>query len=126
MPSVTESPLDSLRRLESDERADAARSKDAGPAAKPKRGVWVSISGALPLVLAKGKFLLGALKFGALFKTFATLALSSWVYAQFYGAPLAIGLVLLILVHEYGHGIAATIVGLKVGAPIFSPPSSAP
>lgn len=83
--------------------------------------MWASISGALLLVLAKGKVLLGALKFGALFKTFSTLALSSWVYAQFYGAPLAIGLVLLILVHEYGHGIAATILGLKVGAPIFIP-----
>ena len=28
---------------------------------------------------------------------------------------------LLILVHEYGHGIAAKILGLKVGAPIFIP-----
>ena len=121
MPTATESPLERLRRLESEERSATGGAKAADPARKPKRGVWMSIWGAIVLVLAKGKVLLGALKFGALFKTFSTLALSASVYAQFYGANLAIGLVVLILVHEYGHGIAAKILGLKVGAPIFIP-----
>jgi Zn-dependent protease len=43
------------------------------------------------------------------------------VYAQFYGAGFAVGLVLLILIHELGHGYAAKRVGLDVGAPVFIP-----
>jgi Zn-dependent protease len=120
VPTTTESPLERLRRLEAEERA-AADPAGTGPARRRRGGVWATVGGAIVLVLAKGKVLLGALKFGALFKTFSTLALSAAVYARFYGAELAIGLVLLILVHEYGHGIAAKIMGLKVGAPIFIP-----
>jgi Zn-dependent protease len=118
LTSTTESPLERLRRLETEERA-AARPRDLAP--PPRRGIWATITGAAVLVLAKAKALLGVLKFGALLKTFSTLALSASVYARFYGAELAVGLVLVILVHEYGHGIAAKIVGLKVGAPIFIP-----
>ena len=117
MTSTIESPLERLRRLEAEERAAA---EPRNPAPK-RRGIWATISGAVVLVLAKAKVLLGALKFGALLKTFSTLALSASIYARFYGAELAVGLVLLILVHEYGHGIAAKIMGLKVGAPIFIP-----
>jgi len=115
---TTETALERLRRLEAEERV-ATQPRGSGP--KPRRGIWATITGAVVLVLAKAKLLLGALKFGAILKTFSTLALSAWVYAQFYGVEFAIGIVLLILVHEYGHGIAAKIMGLKVGAPIFIP-----
>jgi len=90
-------------------------------APKRRRGLLGTIGAAILFALAKGKVLLGALKFGSILQTFSTLAVSAMVYAQFYGASLAIGLVLLILIHEYGHGIAAKIMGLKVGAPIFIP-----
>jgi len=43
------------------------------------------------------------------------------VYTLGWSWPFALGLVLLILVHEFGHVIAAKRVGLQVGAPIFVP-----
>jgi Zn-dependent protease len=44
-----------------------------------------------------------------------------WVYTMFFGWKYAVGFVLLILVHESGHLIAARWCGLKVGAPVFIP-----
>ncbi len=74
--------------------------------------------------LSKFKFILAGLKlvkFGNLLTTSSTMLLSMWAYSMFFGAPFAIGFVLLILVHELGHGIAAKAIGLPVGAPIFIP-----
>jgi Zn-dependent protease len=120
-----DSPLRRLRRLEEEERAwraGAAPTAEAPKRAQPrKRGALAAIGAALVFLATKAKLILAAVKFGALFQTLSTLALSAWIYAGFYGAPLAIGLVLLILVHEYGHGIAARVVGQRVGAPIFIP-----
>jgi Zn-dependent protease len=128
---VSESPLQRLRRLEAEERAGrtavarrepVSPSPAAGGAAQAnRRGFTATIVGAILFALAKGKVLLGALKFGSLLQTFSTLLLSAAVYSRYYGWNLAVGLVLLILMHEYGHGIAAKIVGLEVGAPIFIP-----
>ncbi len=62
------------------------------------------------------------LKFAPAFlKTGGTMLLSVWVYAQFYGWMFAVGFILLILVHEFGHLIAARQCGLRVGAPVFIP-----
>lgn len=47
--------------------------------------------------------------------------LSVAVYAFIFGWPYAVGFVLLILVHEMGHYIAARQRGLDVGAPTFIP-----
>jgi Zn-dependent protease len=119
LKSDSESPLQRLRRIESGERAvQTARAPVAPPR---RRGFVATVFGALVFALAKGKVLLGALKFGALLQTFSTLALSATLYSRYYGWRLAVGFVLLILVHEYGHGIAAKIMGLRVGAPIFIP-----
>jgi Zn-dependent protease len=122
----SDSPLRRLERLEAEERAQRlARAQPTASGAQPatprRRGIVASIVAALAFALTKAKLLLGALKFGSLVQTFSTLALSAWVYSGFYGPRLAIGLVLLILVHEYGHGIAAKLMGLRVGAPIFIP-----
>jgi Zn-dependent protease len=76
---------------------------------------------ALLFLLTKGKLLLGALKAGPLLTTVSTMALSMWAFAAYYGAALAVGIVLSILVHELGHGAAAKSVGLRVGAPVFIP-----
>jgi Zn-dependent protease len=65
--------------------------------------------------LAKLKFLLPVLKTGG------TMILSIGAYAIFWGWRFAVGLVLLIFVHECGHLFAAKRIGLKVGVPVFIP-----
>lgn len=83
--------------------------------------------GALVFLLLKlgGKIkyvLLPAIKWlPALLKTGGSMFLMIWVYAVTWGWPYAAGFVLLILVHECGHLIAARRLGLKVGAPVFIP-----
>src|SRR5207244_9024722 len=47
--------------------------------------------------------------------------LSIWAYSLYWGWQYAVGFVLLILVHECGHLLAAKRLGLKVGAPVFIP-----
>ena len=110
---MDETPLQRLRRLEAEELAVA--SGGAPVAGK------VAAAGGLLLLLTKGKFLLAAFKLGPLLGTFVSMALFAAVYARLYGASLAIGLALLILLHEMGHGAAAKALGLRVGAPIFIP-----
>ncbi|HEX4085633.1 MAG TPA: site-2 protease family protein [Chthoniobacteraceae bacterium] len=76
----------------------------------------------LVALAAAGKFLLPALKFGwPMLKVGGTMLISMWFYAKFYGWPFALGFVVLIFIHEMGHLIAARIMGLKVGAPMFIP-----
>jgi len=71
----------------------------------------------------KIKFLiLPALKFlPVLLKTGGSMIFMIWVYATIWGWKFAVGFVLLIFVHESGHLIAARMMGLKVGAPVFIP-----
>jgi len=70
----------------------------------------------------KLKFALPALKFfPMLLKTGGTMIFSIWAYSQLWGWSFALGFVLLILVHEYGHVFAAKCFKLKVGAPMFIP-----
>lgn len=65
--------------------------------------------------LAKFKFLLPFLKTGA------TMLISVWAYAIYWGWRFALGFVLLIFVHECGHMIAAKWCKLKVTTPAFIP-----
>jgi Zn-dependent protease len=65
--------------------------------------------------------LLAAGKFGKLLTTGGTMLISMAVYAWVFGWPYAVGFVLLILVHELGHYVAARQRGLDVGAPTFIP-----
>lgn len=72
---------------------------------------------------AKLKFIiLPLLKFlPVLLKTGGTMILMVWVYAMAWGWWFAAGFVLLILVHECGHLVAARRHGLRAGAPVFIP-----
>jgi len=72
---------------------------------------------------AKLKFLiLPILKFfPLLLKTGGSMLVTMWLYAMSMGWRFAAGFVLLILVHECGHLVAAKRIGLKVGAPVFIP-----
>jgi Zn-dependent protease len=123
------SVLEKLRALEQQDRQRVAK-----PHAKSRNSL--AILGAILLfLLFKGKtiflFIFGYLKFllpatkllafPKFFLTFSTMALSALFYAQLYGWYFGVGLVLLILVHELGHGAAARMLGLPVGAPIFIP-----
>jgi Zn-dependent protease len=103
-----------------------------GGASRPRRGVIGGVVAGLLLLLTKGKALLlllatkggallSALKFGKLGATLLTMGASIGYYASLYHWKFALGLVVLILVHELGHGLAAKRLGLKVGAPIFIP-----
>lgn len=65
--------------------------------------------------------LLAAGKLGKVLLTGGTMIISVFAYALIYGLWYAVGLVLLILVHEMGHYIAARQRGLDVGAPTFIP-----
>ena len=66
-------------------------------------------------------FLLASGKLGKILLTGGTMLLSVFAYAWIYGLPYAIGFVLLILLHEMGHYVAARQCGLNVGAPTFIP-----
>ncbi|HLY57608.1 MAG TPA: site-2 protease family protein [Stellaceae bacterium] len=65
--------------------------------------------------------LFSALKWGKLGATGVTMLVSLAVYASIWGWRYATGFVLLILVHELGHYVAARQRGLAVGAPTFIP-----
>ncbi len=61
------------------------------------------------------------LKFGKLLATGGTMLLSVAAYAFIFGWRYAAGFVLLLLMHEMGHYVAARQRGLDVGAPVFIP-----
>jgi Zn-dependent protease len=98
-----------------------------GPAPQPSIGARLKKLlvplGVVAVLLSKFKGLLFVLlKFlPILLKTGGTMLLSIWVYATYYGWQFALGFVLLLLVHECGHLLAAKRVGLKVGVPVFIP-----
>jgi len=60
-------------------------------------------------------------KLGPVLKASATMLISVGVYALIFGWWYAVGFVLLLLVHEMGHYVAARRLGLAVGLPTFVP-----
>ncbi len=92
---------------------------------EPKRGwkkilVPLGVLGAL-LLKAKGVIIPLLKFFPVLLKTGGTMILSIGFYAMAWGWWFALGFVLLLLIHECGHLIAARRVGIKVGLPVFIP-----
>jgi Zn-dependent protease len=75
-------------------------------------------------VLAKGKGLLLALKalpLAKLLLTGGSMAASVALYAVSGGWAFAFGLVLMIFIHELGHGLAMRRAGIESGWPVFIP-----
>jgi Zn-dependent protease len=113
--------------------ADSLRSpRLAGGLRQPQPTLWQKIKkffvpvGVVGLLLAKWlaklKFIfLPLLKIAPFLKTGGTMFVTIWLYSLMWGWWFAFGFVLLILVHECGHLVAAKRVGLKVGAPVFIP-----
>jgi len=60
-------------------------------------------------------------KFGPLLKSAGFMLLSVGAYALLFGWWYALGFVLLLLVHEMGHYVAARRLGMNVGLPTFIP-----
>ena len=59
--------------------------------------------------------------FPMLLKTGGSMILMIGVYAMMYGWKWAVGFVVLLLIHELGHVVAAKRLGLPVSAPVFIP-----
>jgi Zn-dependent protease len=85
-----------------------------------KNPLWM-IGAAAAFILAQGKWLLGILKLGKFGGVFISMIISIGAYALLFPWSFSIGFVLLILVHELGHVIAAKQKGLPVSAPVFIP-----
>lgn len=108
-----------------EEATPRARLTAVEPAAPPSRsGFWAGLVAFGALVLGKLKFVLVALKAVPLGK-FALTSLSMATMIVFesvrYGWAFGLGFVLLILVHELGHGWAIKRAGLQAGWPVFIP-----
>ncbi|HEU6444771.1 MAG TPA: site-2 protease family protein [Gaiellaceae bacterium] len=76
---------------------------------------------ALGLLLWKAKFVFVAIFKFKIFTTSASMLVSVGAYALFWGWKFAVGLVLLLFVHELGHYLEARRQGLNVSAPMFIP-----
>jgi Zn-dependent protease len=76
---------------------------------------------ALGALLAKAKALLILLPKLKLLTTFGSMLVSIGAYALLFGLPFAVGLVLLLLLHEVGHVIQLRREGIKASAPMFIP-----
>ena len=85
-----------------------------------KSGIGMLVLG----VLAKGKGLLVLLKgvpFLKVLLTGGSMAASVLFYAMNGGVAFALGLVLMIFIHEMGHGLAMKRAGIEAGWPVFIP-----
>jgi Zn-dependent protease len=96
-----------------------------GPAPTPTWKRVLGPLGAAGVVLlkfgAKAKGLLLLLPKLKLFSTSASMLVSIGAYALIWGWRFAIGFVLLLLVHEYGHVLQLRREGIKATAPMFIP-----
>lgn len=107
-----------------EEQALEARPTPTPAPPKKPRGAWGTISALLLLALSKAKLLfvgLKALPFAKVLLTSGTMFASVAVYAWSAGWPFAVGFVVMILIHELGHGYAMRRHGLAAGYPIFIP-----
>jgi Zn-dependent protease len=94
------------------------------PEKKPSRGAWATVAAGGAYLLLKLKWVFGLLKAAPLAKlavtSFSMLAMV-WFEAQRYGILFGVGFVLLIFLHEMGHGYAIRRAGLEAGWPVFIP-----
>jgi Zn-dependent protease len=94
------------------------------PEKKKKSGSWGPLGGIaafLAIALGKLKFLIPLLKLGKIGGTIWSMALMIGAYAFIYPWTFAIGIVVMIFIHEMGHVVAAKRKGIPVTAPAFIP-----
>ncbi len=83
--------------------------------------VFTKLKTVLGLVLIVLKPLAIFLKLSKFAGTFISMFLMIWVYSFIYGWWFALGFVILLLIHEYGHLWFARMKNIKTGKPIFIP-----
>jgi len=100
------------------------------PSNRPPEGGWkkaLSVIGVVAMLLlnfgSKLKFLIAPLLkfFPVILKSGGSMLLMVGVYTAMWGWKYAVGFVVLLLLHELGHLVAAKKFGLNVGAPVFIP-----
>ncbi|TCS75369.1 Zn-dependent protease [Effusibacillus lacus] len=104
---------------------DRSYSPQGGPdGVNKKSNSWKTLGGIGALLAAFGgklKFLIPLLKFGKVGGTIWSMALMVGTYALIYPWTFAIGIVIMLFIHEMGHVMAARQKGLPVSAPAFIP-----
>ncbi|NEW08196.1 site-2 protease family protein [Paenibacillus sp. SYP-B3998] len=85
-----------------------------------KKSSW-ALGGFVAVLLSQAKLIFAALKFGKIGGAVISMFITIWAYAYIAPLPFAIGIVVMILIHELGHVIAAKMKGLPVSAPVFIP-----
>jgi Zn-dependent protease len=94
------------------------------PAPPRRRGAGSAIGVALVALAVKAKTLLLLLKGVKLVKllfTMGSMFVMIWFEAVRYGWRFGVGFVVLLLIHELGHGLAIKRAGLAAGYPLFIP-----
>jgi Zn-dependent protease len=89
---------------------------------RAKGGAFGYIAAAIAFVIkfaAPALFLIGKLKFFLI--AGGSMIVSMWAYSVAFGWPMAIGIVLLIFIHECGHALAARLRGIPTGIMVFVP-----
>ena len=81
--------------------------------------------GILAGIAAFLKWGLVLVKFGTFGPTLITMVIAIWFYTLFFGPAFAVGIVVLILLHELGHFIVARWLGIPARLPIFVGPLGA-
>ena len=90
-----------------------------------RRRVEGVAGGILAGIFAFVKYGLFLVKFGTFGPTLITMVIAIWFYTLFFGPAFAVGIVVLILVHELGHFIVARWMGIPARLPIFVGPLGA-
>ncbi|GEM_PF-596816 len=102
--------------------------EDGGPDPETTKKVGVGLATLLLLLAQFGAKVLGLLKgagglfkLGGLWPTALSMGLTVWAFAAAWGWLFAVGLVVLILVHELGHAAVMRAKGLRTGPIVFIP-----
>ncbi|HEX6538057.1 MAG TPA: site-2 protease family protein [Candidatus Dormibacteraeota bacterium] len=92
----------------------------------PRRGREGGIAGGiLAAIVAFFKYGIVLLKFAKIGPTVISMIIAFGIYAIFFGPWFAVGVVLLILVHEMGHVLFSRIEGVPMSLPVFLGPFGA-
>src|SRR5919199_142312 len=84
-----------------------------GPPRRQRAGWLAGLLALAGLVLGKLKFLaIFLVKFKGIAATAISTGVTALIYAQVFGWLFGVGIVLLILIHEFGHLVVARVIGL--------------
>src|SRR4051794_36183293 len=123
-PFMPFEPTDQTRAIPAHELPPLLRPRESFGSKLRKFFGPLAVVGVIALkIFAKLKFLVvPLLKFlPVILKSGGSMILMIWVYASIWGWKWGVGFVVLLLLHECGHLLAAKHFGLQVSAPMFIP-----